>query len=43
MNLKKGIELIEEIEGTGNYVQRQRYYNDTILNVALRLPLKTVA
>ena len=26
MNLKKGIKLIEEIEGTGNYVQRQRYY-----------------
>lgn len=26
MNLKKGIKLIEETEGTGNHVQRQRYY-----------------
>ena len=34
MNLKKGIKLIEESEGTGNYVQRQRYYI-----VAIRLTL----
>ncbi|MDJ0904286.1 MAG: FKBP-type peptidyl-prolyl cis-trans isomerase [Xenococcus sp. MO_188.B8] len=34
MNLKKGIKLIEEIEGTGNYVQRQQYYV-----VAIRLTL----
>ena len=37
MNLKKGIELIEEIEGTGNYVQRQRYYIVAI--VAIRLTM----
>ena len=34
MKLKKGIKLIEEIEGTGNYVQRQRCYI-----VAIRLTL----
>ena len=34
MNLKKGIKLIEETEGTGNYVQRQRHYV-----VAIRLTL----
>ena len=34
MNLKKGIKLIEEIEGTGNYVQRQQYY---ILAIRLTL------
>ena len=34
MNLKKGIKLIEETEGTGSYVQRQRYYI-----VAIRLTL----
>ena len=34
MNLKKGIKLVEEIEGTGNYVQRQRYY---ILAIRLTL------
>ena len=34
MNLKKGIKLIEETEGTGNYVQRQRYY---ILAIRLTL------
>ena len=34
MNLKKGIKLIEEIEGTGNYIQRQRYY---ILAIRLTL------
>ncbi|MDJ0687410.1 MAG: FKBP-type peptidyl-prolyl cis-trans isomerase [Xenococcaceae cyanobacterium MO_188.B32] len=34
MNLKKGIKLIEEREGTGNYVQSQLYYI-----VAIRLTL----
>lgn len=34
MKLKKGIKLIEETEGTGNYVQRQRNYI-----VAIRLTL----
>ena len=33
-NLKKGIKLIEETEGTGNYVQRQQCYI-----VAIRLTL----
>ena len=34
MNLKKGIKLIEETEGTGNHVQRHRYY---ILAIRLTL------
>lgn len=34
MNLKKGIKLIAETEGTGNYIQRQRYY---ILAIRLTL------
>ena len=34
MKLKKGIELIEETEGTGNYVRRQKYY---ILAIRLTL------
>ena len=34
MKLKKGIKLIEEIEGTGNEVQRQKHY---ILAIRLTL------
>lgn len=34
MKLKKGVKLIAETEGTGNYVQRQRNYI-----VAIRLTL----
>ena len=34
MTLKKGIKLIEDREGTGDYVQRQKYY---ILAIRLTL------